>query len=222
MDFGHSHVDARHSSFSQVEGDFNWHQTVNNPTINYTIQISGCSSCTSRLPYNPSLSISRVPEAVFQRDFPVIIHSSVTIPVVDAAVDLIVQITDKLIDPRDVSINHRDLRGQLKSLQQTLIMVGLAVNEYQNGPLGQCLINAISPEMARCCIGLQELLLRVNDTCMGLKFTKIGSFWLPIWQERWKGDELLALRRCLYRGSKLFEGLLMALYSCVFTPFRVL
>jgi hypothetical protein len=133
-----------------------------------------------------------------------------------------VQITDKLIDRRDASINHRDLQGQLKSLQQTLIMIRLAVNEYQNGPLGPCLINVISPEMARCCIGLQELLLRVNDTCIGLKFTKIGSFWRPVWRERWEGDEMISLRRHLYRSSKLFGGLLMALHSCVFTPFEFL
>ena len=129
------------------------------------------------------------------------------------------QITGKLIDHRDVSVNHRDLEWQLKSLHQTLIMTGLAVDEYKNGPLGPCLIKVISTEIIRCCMVLQELLLKVNGTCMGLKFTKIGSFWRPVWWERWEGDEMISLRWQVSPSRKSFDSLLMALHSCVFTLF---
>jgi hypothetical protein len=83
MAFDHSHVDARNSTFNQAGRDF--HQTVNNGTIHHlTIHINNCSSTSRQTDYHPSLSINRtlepqisVPQALFQRDFPVTIRFSV-------------------------------------------------------------------------------------------------------------------------------------------------
>jgi hypothetical protein len=142
-------------------------------------------------------------------------QSSHSISTIDSTVNLIIQITNRLIDHTDSSNNHRDLQFQLKFLHQTLMLTRLAIQEYDGRQLGQSLANTITPEVVRCFIVLQEMLGSVIATCQGLSLTNIGYLWRPVWRRRWDGEELAVLRDKLSSRRESLGEFLVALHSYI-------
>lgn len=214
MDFDHpANFDARGGTFNNVH-----HDQHNNTTINVQIYFTlfGSKQTPHNVPLSSSNDQSR-PKLSQGKASVTSPHSSDTTSVINIAVGLIVQITDLLIDRRDRSNNRRDLSHELKSLQQTLTLTGLAIRAYEESPLGHCLAHAIAPEISRCCGVLRELLDRVHNTWLGLDLTTIGELWRPVWWGRWDGDELVSLKNKLSVVRKSFERVLMALHSYVYS-----
>ena len=138
-----------------------------------------------------------------------------SISVLDITADLIVQIVDLLIMPRQPTDNHSDLRLEMKTLHQSIILTRRAIQEYENRPLGQSLIHAVTLEVDRCRVILQDVFDTVNGTWHGLNPTSIRNFWRPVWWGRWDGDEMALLRDQLSDSRKTLHGFLMALNSYV-------
>jgi hypothetical protein len=133
---------------------------------------------------------------------------------VDTAVYLIIRITSLLIDPEDPSHSRRDLTLELKSLHQTLTLIRLAIQEYDDRPLGQSLANTVTPEVQRCSAILSELLDKVNGTGLRLLHTSIKDLWRPVWWSRWTVDEEVASLKTKLRDIRIsLGGILSALNS---------
>jgi hypothetical protein len=224
MDFSHSNVDARQSSFNHAGRDL--HQTIRN--VHYHIYISPCGS--RRRPHRIAVDIGN--KLPLPNRNPVILPqgclvadcSSDAVAVVDAAVDLIDQIAELLKDWRDSSTSHLDLALELQSLQKTLILTGLAIQKYDSKPLGRSLADTIVPEVLRCFVVLQELLYSINGAWLGFSITSVGGFWRRIWWGGRDGDSFASLRKKLSDSRQALQGLLMALHSYVlvvlYPPFR--
>jgi hypothetical protein len=135
--------------------------------------------------------------------------------VVDVAGGLIIRITTLLIDPRDPSNNCRDFELELKSLQRTLTLIRLAIQEYDDRPLGRSLAHTITPVVQKCSILLSELLDKVNGTELHLLRTSIKGLWRPVWWSRWADDDVAPLRMKLRDTRISLGGILSALNSYV-------
>ena len=134
------------------------------------------------------------------------IHSSIT---------LIVQIISLLLEHGDLSDAFRELRLELKTLHQNLVLTSLAIEEYESRRLGPSLVNIAIPEAEKCHAVLQELYEKVDNTQQGLNKTMIESLWRSVWWSRWC-DELVPLRAELSRARRSLAGFLLTLHSCVF------
>ena len=114
--------------------------------------------------------------------------------IIDIAVDLIIRITNLLVDPGDPSNNRGDLKLELKSVHQTLILIRPAIQEYDDRPLGQSLAHAITPEVERCSTVLSELYYLINGTGLGLLYTIIKDLWRSVWWSRWLDSDVASLK----------------------------
>jgi hypothetical protein len=210
--------DVRQSTFNEVGRD----HITNHIQLNFSL--FGSRQTPTHVSLNISDDLLRptsYPEISTPRRPVVTVDRSPDVGLgLESAIGLIIQITDLLIDPRNHSNTHWDLVLELKSLQQTLTLTALAIQEYENRPLGRSVANTITPELARCYNVLQELLSRVKDTWHGLKFTIVGDFWCPIWWSRWDGNEFYPLRIKLSNSRRSIEGFLMALHSYVSHTFQ--
>jgi len=216
MPFDHSsHVDAREAIINAVGRDqSNIHiQTCNlyitldqTPPLLRSLELGLPKS----IDYGPSRSTSDH-EVLSQR------HHYSPLPdvglVVDIAVELIIRITTLLIDPKDPSSNCRDFELELKSLQRTLTLIRLAVQEYNNRPLGRSLAHTITPVVQKCSTLLSELLDKVNGTELHLLRTSIKALWRPVWWSRWADDEVAPLKMKLRDTRISLGGILSALNS---------
>jgi hypothetical protein len=135
--------------------------------------------------------------------------------IIDLAVDLIVRITNLLVDPEDPSNNRRDLKLELKSLQQTLILIRLAIQEYDDRPLGQSLAYTITPEVQRCTTVLSELYDLIKGTGLRLLHTSIKDLWRPVWWSKWLDSDVASLKMKLRDIRISLGGILSALHSYV-------
>ena len=144
-------------------------------------------------------------------------HPRDGISTVDINIGLIVQILRLLVGPEDEQSadRNRHLRLELETLSESLVLTGAAIQEYR-------LINALTPEVDRCRVVLEELLDRVIGTRRGLSWTSIGSLWNSVWRSRWYGDELESLRTKLSESRESFCAFLMALNSYVLLMFYAL
>ena len=104
----------------------------------------------------------------------------------DRVVRLIVEIMQALRDPGPTDL-YNDLKPELKSLQQTFILAGLALRAYEYTPLGQNLVKIINQVAERCLTILQKLLEHINHYRWGLDSTRFGIFWRQIC---WSGDDV--------------------------------
>jgi hypothetical protein len=164
--------------------------------------LAGPSLAPVTLSPNAPASPSHLPESISE--------------VVDITASLIVQILNLLITPgQSMTNNQRDLRLELKTLHQSIMLTRHAIQEYENRHLGQSLIHAVTPEVDRCRVVLQELFDRVNGTWKGLDSTCIRDFWRQVWWGRWDGDEMALLKDQLSGSRKLLLGFLRALNSYV-------
>jgi hypothetical protein len=214
MDLSHSNTDARHANINNVGRD------LNNVTNHYqTIDIYFCLFGPPQITQHVSNARDDLPRLIpgqaLSEGGLVAYHVSDAAVVLDTAVDLIDQIMDLLMDSVDFSNGLRDLALEFESLQKTLALTRLAIQKYDNKPLGQLLVETTTPEVVRCCIVLQELVNTINGTCLGLNVTSIGNLWCQIWRGRWDGDEFVALRIKLSESRQALQGLLMALHSYV-------
>jgi hypothetical protein len=224
MDFSHSNIDARQSSFNQVGGDWHQHTTIHKHTIislscfgPRQINYYSLDNLSDVMPLVPVSS----PKTLSPRCHITSAHSSSDLlRVVDTGIGLIVQISNRLIDRSDSSSNHQVLQLQLRSLQQILTLTGLAIHEYCDRPLGQSLTNTITPEVEQCLLVLQELLAQADATWLGLAFTGIGDLWRHVWWGRWDGNEFALLRKRLSDSRQSLERFLLALHSYVFFLLR--
>jgi hypothetical protein len=214
------YTDARQSIFYEVGGD--------HITINHThIHLSLCDGATEASLQAPNWSNGLLePTSQFENWSQRYLRVA-TCYFVNAgtalitAIDLIVQITGLLVHRRDSSNIHPSLVLELKSLHQTLTLIGLAIKEYNNRPLGRSLANTITPEVERSCIILQELLNKISGAWQSLKFTSIGNLWRRVWWSRWDGDEMGSFRQKLCDTRNSLDGFLLALHSYVFLVFQV-
>lgn len=143
-------------------------------------------------------------------------HFKSIISVVDITAGLIIQILNLLITPvQSMTSNQKDLRLELKTLHQSIMLTRRAIEEYENRRLGQSLIHAVMPEVDRCRVVLQELFDRVNRTWKGLDPTCIRDLWRQVWWGRWDGDEMALLKDQLSDSRRLLLGFLRALNSYV-------
>jgi hypothetical protein len=141
---------------------------------------------------------------------------------VSAAVVLIDQITELLMDHRQSSSSYLDLALEFESLQRTLTLTRLVIHLYDNKPLGQGLVNSITPEVRRCVIILQDLLDSIDGAWLDFSITSVGGLCLRIRWARLLGVEFSSVRKKLCHSRQSFQGLLIALHSYVLLVFRFL
>ena len=218
---GSRYTDASGSTFNDVGRDQTHNSSINNyQSIHVHLSVSGSGPTLHHLLLDISDDVSSPAsnsETVSRgRVLSTTYHSSEseTVFAVETVVGLIVQIMHLLIDRKHSASDRRDLELELKSLQQTLTLTGLAIQEYSDRPLGQSMANAITPHVEQCRVVLLDLLDRVNGTRQGLFSTNIRDLWRPVW---WDGEDLASLRMKLCRIRTSFGRLLMALNSYAFT-----
>jgi hypothetical protein len=210
------YVDARHSTFTQVGRD----QIIQNCV---TLIISPSVSPQNR-PRIAVETIDTLPQPIYcpgtsLKGCIVSYSSSNVVGIVHAAVGLIEEITELLMDCRQSSKAHLDFALELESLQRTLSLTRLAIQMYENQPLGQSLANTIAPEVLRCYCALWELFDSINGTWLDVSINSIGGFWRRIWCAWWDGDEFSLSRQKLSYSRQSLQGLLTALRSYV--PFSI-
>jgi hypothetical protein len=144
-----------------------------------------------------------------------ICHSSDVVSTIDSAAGLLVQIIQLLIGHGESTENHRDLRLELTSLCQSLMLAKIALQEYESRPLVQSLANIIHPEAVRCRAVLHDLLNRAKGTLQALDSTIIRGLWRPVWWSLCDGDELASLRVMLTDSRTSLNEVLVTLNSWV-------
>lgn len=130
----------------------------------------------------------------------------------DIATSLTIKILQLLIDHRESS-DVRALVQELKTLQQTLTLVGLAIQTYEYTPLGRNLANNIIPEVEQCCVVLDELFQKINNCREGLYPTSIRNLWHQVWRRGSEVDGLSLLRARLSLHQRSLGEFLVALNS---------
>ena len=130
----------------------------------------------------------------------------------DIATSLIVKILQLLINRRESS-DDRALVQELKTLQQTLTLVGLAIQTYEYTPLGRNLVNNIIPEVEQCCVVLEELFHKINIYREGLYPTSIRNLWHQVRRSGSEVDGLSLLRARLSVHQRSLSEFLVALNS---------
>ena len=130
----------------------------------------------------------------------------------DIATSLTVKILQLLINRRESS-DDRALVQELKTLQQTLTLVGLAIQTYEYTPLGRNLVNNIIPEVEQCCVVLDELFHKINSYREGLYPTSIRNLWHQVRRSGSEVDGLSLLRARLSVHQRSLSEFLVALNS---------
>jgi hypothetical protein len=130
----------------------------------------------------------------------------------DIAMSLTVKILQLLINHRE-SADDRALVQELNTLQQTLTLVGLAIQTYEYTPLGRNLANNIIPEVEKCCVALDELFHKINSYRERLFPTSIRNLWHQVWRSGSEVDGLSLLRARLSVHQRSLGEFLVALNS---------
>ena len=218
MDFSSSNIDARRSNFSIVGRD-QIHSCVHHNlayiSVN-NISLFGPRQIANHVPNILGDNLPRPissPNSLAQRPL-VTYRSSDTANIVDITTNLIDQITPFLLDPNCSSNKLRHMALELESLHQTLTLIKLTIQKYNNTPLGQSLADFITPEINRCFAALQELLGSTDDIRLCLSSTNIGHLWRLVWRAMLR-DEFASLRKKLSISLQSFHALLFTLHSCV-------
>jgi hypothetical protein len=133
----------------------------------------------------------------------------------DAATGLVVAIIQLLVDRGETKDNYRILELELELLRQILTLTALAIQTFENTPLGQNLANSIDIEVAQICMVLQELFYKINSYREGLSSTSICAMWYQVWRKGREVDGLALLRMKLSDRQKSLCGFLVALNSYV-------
>ena len=211
-------ADASGSTFNQVGGN----QTNSTVTIvhnHYNIALFGPRSQHLLVPIHKTIQVETAEATPYTR--PQIssqlqlISRPPSFTPIQSSITLIVQIITLLLDYGDLSDAFRELRLELKTLHQNLVLTSLAIEEYESRRLGPGLVNIAIPQAEKCHAVLQELYDKVDNTQQGLNKTMIDSLWRSVWWSRWY-DELVPLKAELSRARKSLAGFLLTLHLCVF------
>ena len=129
----------------------------------------------------------------------------------DVASNLIVEILWLLDKLRTFSIDYRYLQELLlKPLHQTLFLTGIAIQTYENTPLGPKLAASINPEVEQCRIILQFMLDSIHRYRHILSSTPIRDLWPQV---LWSGYEVHVLTWKLTARRRTLGQFLVALNS---------
>jgi hypothetical protein len=209
MAFSHNgYVDARGSNFSQIGRDQNNITVVNN---NINIMVFG-SAPVSHVPDGPQWPTCR-PDTLDRGRLPAVTSHPPNVGSASDIAGLIVQIIQALIDCRASSNDYRDLKLELESLHQMLVLTGLAIQAYESTPLGRTLAETINFEVEQCGKAVQELLSEINLYRRSLIPTRLRVLWSQVWYCGREKGELAQWRRKLSARRISIAMFLMALNS---------
>ena len=138
----------------------------------------------------------------------------------DIAARLIIEIV-QLLMTSDNSDQFRDLKEDLKTLQQTLDLTGLAIDAFQCIPLGRILASTIGNETEQCIGVLQEFRSAIRAHQQVLSSTRINVPWNRV-GSGWKSGEIRMWREKLSACQKSLEECLQVLDLYVWLCFHTL
>jgi len=223
MAFSHSrYIDASRSNFYDIGRDYNTNNIVHfdNRTVHLNLTLSGSEAIghvlrdlnvSDRLPS----SISGLDTLSQKKAVVPVCYSSTAASGVDAAAGLIVKIVQLLLNRGAFPETYRDLKHDLESLHQMLLLTGLAIQVYQYTSLGESLAKTISPEVEHCRVMLQEVLDDTQSCRLGLNPTSISGLWRQVWWRGWDATELASVRTKLSACQDTLGRFLIALNSYV-------
>lgn len=219
MAFSHSrYTDARRSNFQDIGRDYTSNNVhFDNRTININLSVSGITveAITNVLrDFNVGDKLPP-PTSSSQKNLVPLYRTSTTASGIDVATRLIVRIMQLLIDPGAWQENYRDLKRELESLHQILVLTGLAFQVYQFTPLGHNLGRVVDSEVQRCGVLLQDLLAKTQSFQLGLNPTSIGCLWRQILWRGWDEAELTSLRMKMLTCKQSLGRCLIAVNSYV-------
>jgi hypothetical protein len=215
----YGYVDASGSKFAHVGRDQNNITTVNNNitivnnNMNITVfgsaPISHVLYCVRDAPQWPTCR----PDTLDRGRLPAVTSHPPNVGSPGDVAGLIVQITQALIDCRASSNDYRDLKLELESLHQMLVLTGLAIQAYEGTPLGRTLTETINFEVEQCGKAVQELLSEINLYRRSLIPTRLRVLWSQVWYCGREKGELAQWRRKLSVRRISIAMFLMALNS---------
>ncbi|KIM86315.1 hypothetical protein PILCRDRAFT_322193 [Piloderma croceum F 1598] len=132
----------------------------------------------------------------------------------DVASNLIVEIKRLLVDLTKFSVDYQYLRDLLNNLHQTLFLTRLAIQAYEDTPLGPNLAVVVVPVVEQCQVVLQHMLDSIESYRRILYSTPIRDLWPPV---LWSSSKVLAkLVWKLSAHQRALGQFLVALNSQVF------
>ena len=131
----------------------------------------------------------------------------------DVASNIIVEIKRLLVDLTKFSVDYQYLRDLLNSLHQTLFLTGLAIQGYEDTPLGPNLAVVVVPVVEQCQVILQYMLDSIESYRRILYSTPIRDLWPPV---LWSTSKVLELVWKLSAHQRALGQFLVALNSQVF------
>jgi hypothetical protein len=131
----------------------------------------------------------------------------------DVASNLIVEIKRLLVDLTKFSVDYRYLQDLLNSLHQTLFLTGLAIQAYEDTPLGPNLAVVVIPVVEQCQVILQHMLDSIEAYRRILYSTPIRDLWPSV---LWSTFKVLELVWKLSAHQRALGQFLVALNSRVF------
>jgi hypothetical protein len=111
----------------------------------------------------------------------------------DITTSLIIEIVQSLMNPHSPN-DYQDLKLRLESLQQTVVLTGVAIQAYEYTPVGKSLAKAINREMEACVATLQKLRKTIDSYLQVPKSTFIGYVLHICWASACEPDEIASMR----------------------------
>jgi hypothetical protein len=220
-----NHTDASHSHFSNVGRDQH-NVTVGRDqnTVAHDQHIAGRDQLIQTINVNIHGPASQetvqyvLGSIVHPRQLPpssshAIIASHHNRSACDVASNLIVEIKRLLVDLTKFSFDYRYLQDLLNSLHQTLFLTGLAIQAYEDTPLGPNLAVVVIPVVEQCQVILQHMLDSIEAYRRILYSTPIRDLWPSV---LWSTSKVLELVWKLSAHQRALGQFLVALNSQVF------
>lgn len=215
-----SNVDARHGTFNNANNaGQNIIVNTNDVQIVYEFSLFGrrqppvVRPAINHLPLPVSGADTLIPSRRILRAETY--RSSDAVLAIDDALGLLVRIAHLLVDRGIAPSDDRpDLKYELNSLYQSLVLAKNGIQVYDDKPLGRVLANAITPVVNQCTVALQDLFEIADGTREGLDPTRISPLWLPVWWRRWDTNELTSLKHKLIGVQTPLRAFFVALHSC--------
>jgi hypothetical protein len=133
----------------------------------------------------------------------------------DVASNLVVEIKRLLVDLMKFSVDYLYLQDLLNRLHQTLFLTGLAIQAYEDSPLGPNLVVIVIPTVEQCHGILQHMLDSIEVYRRILYSTPIRDLWPLV---LWSTSKVLELVWKLSARQMALGQVLVALNSQVFLP----
>ena len=197
MFHGCGHIDASRSHFSNVGRD--QHIQTINLSVAETTSHETVQKVLLSLPQQSPFSLSTA-----------VLTSHHNRSTCDVASNLIVEITRLLDDLTKFSVDYCYIQELFKRLHQTLFLTGLAIQVYEDTPLGPNLIASIHPEVEQCCLLLQDILDSIDRYRRILYSTPIRDLWPRV---LWSGSKVHELTWKLSTRQRSLGRFLVSLNS---------